>query len=380
MASRPRPASSSLSPEPRNFARLPPELLQSIFDYLSPYPILPSQYKERQALFRSISLVNKQLNRLAKWYLLHVVKLSIVGHRSLSGVASILRKLRKGDLGEANKVKCLICEDLEYKHKVGIEGVKGLTEKLEEISYKAKTEGGARFGQTPKPSRIGYYCFMPFLGSNLKRLHLVNIDIYETQSFDFPLLQQLSFDNVLLPHESTFTYNLPSLRHFSTSQNRKEFYLLEALLPQLVSFGVHLEERSTLPKSILKSTVPCLVRCSVNTPRGDLTFRTQHMEIFNLRLEGSEGSRGSNSYLLSRWINALAGLHEPISLRSISISDKMHWHQKSLTVDQRRNVLDFEQTCRSKGIELIYEETDEDMNDQGRLSREFIRRAETGRT
>ncbi|GAA5975123.1 hypothetical protein JCM5350_000143 [Sporobolomyces pararoseus] len=357
--------------KPRNFAQLPSELMQHIFDYLLPFPIFPSFYKERQSLFRRLSLVNKQFKPLAQYYLLHVVKLSTAGEKSLSKVDSLLRKLRKSEMGSANKVRCLILEDLEPKHRLGLEGVKGLCEKLEEVSYRSKREEMA--------SLLSFHCLLPFIGSNIKRLHLKNVtipDLSDSVSFDFPLLEQLSFDNVVLPPEPHFFYNLPSLRHFHSASASVVAYFLKALLPQLHSFTALLDEYDALSKKIRQSTVPCLLRCSADGSWfGVAALQRNESDISHLRLEGNI----SYSDWFYDWVKALSNLRAPVNLRSLYVPVHYDSTLEGLENDKRQVLLELERVCQLKGIELIREDTGTDENDQSRLSQEFIRRVKAGR-
>jgi hypothetical protein len=89
-----------------HFDLLPPELVHEIFDYLVPLTVLSSLYKQRQSVFRQLCLVSKYFA-----FLLQVVKLTP------SQVGSALKALMRNEAEDGNKVKVLILDNLELKHR-----------------------------------------------------------------------------------------------------------------------------------------------------------------------------------------------------------------------------------------------------------------------
>ncbi|GAA6010085.1 hypothetical protein JCM11491_005860 [Sporobolomyces phaffii] len=370
-SSSPSSRSSARSPSRDYFVQLPNEVAHLIFDYLAPASVLPSQYKKRQAIFRRLSLVSKRFASLAQPYLLHVVKLSTDGHRTLSGVDSVLRRLRKSRLDAEHKIRLLIVENLEPKHRTGLAGVKGLLDKLQELSYTSNATNRYRDSVSVADS-LSSRCLTPFLGSNIKRLHLCNVTILGSCAFTFPVLEQLSLDNVALPEESDFDYHLPRLRHFFSTSNRNKEYFLKALVPRLTSLTVPLAESNSLLRHLLHANVKCLV--TVAAPQYThyglesrlSSYDLERMEISHLRLE-------DGSYLSVHVEEIIEELPMPVTLRSL-------YCPKSFAPASDWRVQVLRHVCETKGIELVFEDTGDRTVDCGRMSQEFIRRAEAGLT
>ena len=371
------------------------------------------QHVKGLATFRSLCLVSKRFLDLARPFIFRIICLPasrIPGTRLPSRLdldPTLAKATRMGNIGVHTRT--LFLELPPYER--NCRALKELTECVPNLEVLFYVSDLAYEQAKQPPSFFTFSCLYPLIGSSkfslaltrsrrkksgtdarnaldIKRLHLTGVMIPPMAPFSFPLVKELSFHQVILPHNLQVAYHLPSLVHLVYSSDDSlpqipEINFLMFFAPRLATlslafpttpdFGVGYNSPSDDGFRILV-VLPVLHRGADVLLEAEIRHLRFIIEPNFTRFVSDDAN--SNANKLSTAIDTLQNLKKLESLRMLYLPGDLNPGRLCLSWEMRKHVNRLVALCARNQVEIIWEGMTMDQYPERLLSREFAERSE----